>query len=126
ELATLIAVDTFAVVRPLVAAAHGHERALVALAASDEVRVFELAMGRLSPAAQLVGEVPRLGDRGAWSQLKMQHHRQWHVDSLPPPPASPTAAGRCVCSSAASTKRWPTWSASCPSVWPRRRCASTA
>jgi peptide subunit release factor 1 (eRF1) len=82
ELPTLVAIDSFAVVRPLVAVAHGHERALVALAASDEVRVFELAMGRLSPAGQFVGELPHLGDRGGWSQLKMQHHRQWHVDTL--------------------------------------------
>lgn len=82
ELPTLVAIDTFAVVRPLVAAAHGHERALVALAASNEVRVFELAMGRLSPAAQLSADVPKRMERGGWSQLKMQHHRQWHVDTL--------------------------------------------
>jgi rubrerythrin len=82
ELPTLVAVHPYALVRPLMAAAHGHERALVVLAASDEVRVFELAMGRLSPAAQLAGDVPSRHGRGGWSQLKMQHHRQWHVDTL--------------------------------------------
>src|SRR5439155_25333250 len=82
ELPTLVAIDTFAVVRPLMTSAHGHERALVALAASDEVRVFELAMGRLTPAGDFVGDVPNRHERGGWSQLKMQLHRQWHVDTL--------------------------------------------
>src|SRR5205823_14367476 len=82
ERRTLVATATYAVVRPPVAAAQGHERALVVLVASDEVRVFELAMGRLPPAAQLTGDVPNRHGRGGWSQLKMQHHRQWHVDTL--------------------------------------------
>jgi peptide subunit release factor 1 (eRF1) len=82
DLPTLVALDGPALVRPLVAAAHGHERALVALVASDEVRVFELAMGRLTAAASHVGDVPKRHERGGWSQLKMQHHRQWHVDTL--------------------------------------------
>jgi hypothetical protein len=82
ELPTLLAAESEPLVRPLVAAARAHERCIVALAASDEVRVYELAMGELMPASAHVGDVPSRHAQGGWSQLKMQHHRREHIDAL--------------------------------------------
>jgi hypothetical protein len=82
ELPTLLAAGPLPLVRPLVAALHSRERAIVALAHADEVRIFELGHGRLRPAGNHVSDTPTRKESGGWSQLKMQHHRQVHIDAL--------------------------------------------
>ena len=82
ELPTTIAVSPLPLLRPLVAMAHGHERALLALVDSREVRVFDVAAGRAQPLADLIGDVPNRQQQGGFSQLKWQHYRADRIDAL--------------------------------------------
>lgn len=82
RLPTLVSVATVPLVRPLVIAAQQHPRAIVAIAGSTTVRVYEVALGGLSDPVELVGDVPKNHERGGWRQLRIQHHRDERIDKL--------------------------------------------
>jgi peptide subunit release factor 1 (eRF1) len=81
-LPTLVAASPRLVLRPLAALAHGHERALVALAHADEVRIYEIALGRVTGEATLTGDVPRRHKQGGFSALRFQRHRDERIQAL--------------------------------------------
>jgi peptide subunit release factor 1 (eRF1) len=79
--ATSVTVGPLPLVRPL-ALLTWRQRAIVALADSTAVQVYELALGRLRERERVVGDVERKTKRGGWAQLKLQHHREERGDAL--------------------------------------------
>jgi peptide subunit release factor 1 (eRF1) len=82
SLPTLLEVGPVPILRPLVGALRGRERAILALVDTNSARLYEFGLGDFGPTNVLIGEVPKRHKRGGWSQLHFQHHRAEHVAAL--------------------------------------------